>query len=118
MLSKKNKINLILKNKYKKFDKNLSVDKTKFIYWGANIVFLNCYSNFSERIRNNFKLVDMNYLKIKNLFLDSKRINVENPLKYISKNHIFFICSLSWYKDIKKKLIDLKVPKKNIYKAY
>ena len=118
MLNKRKNINLSLKKKYKKLENISSRNKTKFIYWGANIVFLNCYLNFSRKISKNFKLVDINYLKIKYLKLDNKKINVENPSKYISKSNIFFICSLSWYKDIKKYLIKLKVPKKNIYPAY
>ncbi len=118
MLHKRNNINLSLKKKYKKIKNILPRNKTKFIYWGANIVFLNCYMNFSKKINKNFKLVDINYLKIRYLKLDNEKINVENPSKYISKSNIFFICSLSWYKDIKKYLIKLKVPKKNIYPAY
>ena len=108
-------------NNLKNLSKKLNIKKKrirgKIIFWGANTVFLNCYLNFSKDLLKNHRLVDINYLSIKSLKLLNKKILVENPSKFIHKSNIFLICSLSWYKEIKKHLINKKVPSNNIYLA-
>lgn len=117
MLTKKFSSINNLKNLSKKIKTKVKNSSSKIVFWGANTVFLNCYLNFSKELLKICKLVDINYLNIKSLRLHNKKILVENPSKFIEKSNIFLICSLSWYKEIRKHLINKKVPSKNIYLA-
>ena len=129
-LKYKNKTNLkliyknTLNNKKKNILKNTNKianiinqnKSSKVIFWGFNTRCIQYYDSLSNKIKKSIQIVDLNFLKFKNLNYLGKNLRIYNPNRMIDSNNIYIIFSTSWFNDIKKLLLKKKINEKKIFK--
>ncbi len=113
------KDNKKLDKKYEYWKKKISSIKNKEIYfWGCNIIFLNIFSRLQKKLKRKIFLIDENYLRIKKILLNkNEKLDVMNPYEILqnnNRNKLFFLCALTWKKEISKKILSYGFKKNNI----